>query len=218
MSTEEKLDELPYQQFVKKREEQERERARFRKDPPSERVLVELLNLPQSSGKGGKDYVRANADFDKRYKASLRGWPAATLSGVFLNAVETYLENRGRGLQEINSLVGGILNERLPGRRDRPTALYLDIVGENIVVQPRDLLDAVALKFRDTYKSMARCKREGCNRLFIRAYPNDKYCSRSCAEEARAKAQRDWMSNKRKRAKDVQQKKSAAKSKSRRKQ
>jgi hypothetical protein len=221
MSTQEKLDELPYQQFAKKREEQvreqERDRDRVYKDD-SPQVLTELLNLPQSSGPSGEDYAQANADFDQRYKMSLRGWPAAALSGVFLNAVETYREDRGRGLREINSLVGVILNERQPGPLglQRRAALRVNIVGgQKIEVEPRDLLDAVAVKFLDVYRSISRCKREGCNRLFIRDYPNDKYCSRPCAGEARLIAQRDFM--RKKRAKDAQQKKSAAKAKLRRK-
>jgi hypothetical protein len=222
MSTEEKLDQLPYRQFVKKREEQEQERDRDRSMAymhKSQQVLTELLNLPQSSGPTGKDYAQAIADFDKRYKTRLRGYPAGALSGGFLNAVETYREDRVRGRQEINSLVVAILNERLTGRRGRPDSLggiRWDIVSENIEYLPRDLLDAVAVKFRDTYKSMARCKR--CNRLFIRDYPNERHCSGPCKEEARAIGQREHMQRKRKRAKEAQQKNSAAKSKSRRKQ
>jgi hypothetical protein len=82
--------------------------------------------------------------------------------------------------------------------------------------QTRDLMDALALKFLDVYRRISRCKREGCNKLFIRVYPNDKYCSRLHAEEARLIAQRDWMRDHRA-PKDAKQKKAVPKAKSRRK-
>ncbi len=171
------------------------------------RVLADLLNLPTP---GRPDYAEANAAFDRRYgelrRGQLQGTPAA-ISGMFRRAWEH--RDAPSGHDEINLYLGGILNGPIEGK---PTALYINIVDGTVTPEPRDLLDALAVEFLHSYRSIAPCEREGCSRLFIREFPNDRYCSRRHADEARRTAQRDWMRNHR-----AQQKQQKAKTGKKRK-
>jgi uncharacterized protein DUF6076 len=74
----------------------------------------------------------------------------------------------------------------------QPTALRVDILAGTVTPVPRDLLDAIAVEFMRSYKTIGRCQQ--CQRFFFKEYTNgDCYCSRPCAEQSRKESQRDWM-------------------------
>jgi hypothetical protein len=152
------------------------------------RVLADLLNLPTPER---PDYAEANAAFDRRHGELRRGQlqgTAPAISGMFRRAWEH--RDAPSGHDEINLSLGDILNSPVEGK---PTALYINIVDGTVTPEPRDLLDALAVEFLHSYRSIAPCEREDCTRLFIREFPNDRYCSRRHADEARRTAQRDFM-------------------------
>jgi hypothetical protein len=91
----------------------------------------------------------------------------------------------------INLHLGIIFSPAQIDGQQQSAALKVDILAGTVTPVPRDLLDAVAVEFMRSYKTIRDCER--CQRFFFKDYTRDRYCSRPCAEQSRGEAQRDWM-------------------------
>jgi hypothetical protein len=116
-------------------------------------------------------------------------------SGLFRSMFLVHDKESAQAL--LNGSLALIFGPATIGGKEVGAALRVDILAGTIEPAPRDLLDAIAVEFMNFYKIIGRC--EYCNRFFFKAYPNDRYClaPRPCKEEARKKAQSEWMRNKR---------------------
>jgi hypothetical protein len=97
---------------------------------------------------------------------------------------------------ETNRILGAIFNSPVQiGKTIHRSAVEPDILAGTYEPVPRDLLDAMAIELMRSRKKIARCGL--CSRFFYQEWNKDKYCSPNCGSEARTKAQREWMKNKR---------------------
>jgi hypothetical protein len=160
------------------------------------------LNFPHP---GEKRYAAAQRDFEVQYD-NLRGAGPATISGVLCRIAGCKWDRKQRrwslekpNPDDANLFVGNVLNQQVG---NQATALYLNLSGQRIeVTHPRDLLDAIALKFLRSYRKVRICSREGCGKLFVYTHNNDHTCSPSCSEQVRAEKSAEYQRAYRKRQK-----------------
>jgi hypothetical protein len=168
--------------------------------PDPDTAIKELLNFPRP---GDKDYASAGRDFEDRY-GDLRKAGAATISGALRRMAGCKWDDKRQRWMcgnpnpgEVNVFVGSVLNEQVG---DQHTALHLNLSGKRIqITEHRDLLDAIALKFLDSYRKVRICKRPGCDKLFTYTSNNDRYCSVGCSDIVRSSRQVQYQRDYRKR-------------------
>jgi hypothetical protein len=164
-------------------------------------ALRDLLNIPDST-RGGKVFAEAAKDFIARYGA-LRILPHSVMKptddqGVVVGALawlfrQAWAARDGgeTGRIKINTALSAIFTSAKISGENRAPGLKVDILAGTIEPVPRDLLDAMAVEFMRSYRTIGQCER--CTKFFFKTYANDRYCSPLCGDASRREQQRDSM-------------------------